>query len=159
MSSSSHSSAARGTSSANATASATSSTAPPFTGFSKTYTSPTLSTPTLGGGQGADGGGSAQQNAQGQQAPNASTSLYLYTFLATLILLLGVSSAIVARSICLRRRHRRMVADALANGTWLPPPARPRVDLRKKPRLWDAWVQPPMLGAYSFGAGGGKGAD
>ncbi|KAJ6587978.1 hypothetical protein B0H19DRAFT_196703 [Mycena capillaripes] len=75
----------------------------------------------------------------------------VYTFLATLILLLGVSSAIVFRSILLRRRHRRMVAEAIANGTWNPPAPRVRVDLRKKPRLWDAWVAPPLLSVVQGG--------
>ncbi|KAJ7764447.1 hypothetical protein B0H14DRAFT_371057 [Mycena olivaceomarginata] len=75
------------------------------------------------------------------------TPRVVYTFLATLILLLGVSSAIVVRSLLLRRRHRRMVAEAIANGTWLPPTPRAKVDLRKKPRLWDAWVAPPLNAA------------
>ncbi|KAK0479881.1 hypothetical protein EDD18DRAFT_1206692 [Armillaria luteobubalina] len=64
-----------------------------------------------GNGNGNDGGGSL----------NSSASLYLYTFLATLILLLGVSAAIVFRSLILRRRHRRMIEEAIRNGTWIPP--------------------------------------
>ncbi|KAJ6587999.1 hypothetical protein B0H19DRAFT_1097657 [Mycena capillaripes] len=79
-------------------------------------------------------------------APCLASPPIVYTFLATLILLLGVSSAIVFRSLLLRRRHRRMIAEAIANGTWVPPTPRVRVDLRKKPRLWDAWVAPPVLG-------------
>ncbi|KAJ7021170.1 hypothetical protein C8F04DRAFT_1141768, partial [Mycena alexandri] len=84
-----------------------------------------------------------------------------YTFLATLILLLAVSSAIVVRSLLLRRRHRRMVAEAIANGTWVPPAPRLRVDLRKKPRLWDAFLAPPPVvpipSSSSANAGGGVG--
>ncbi|KAL4253547.1 hypothetical protein AB1N83_013648 [Pleurotus pulmonarius] len=71
-----------------------------------------------------------------------SASLYLYTFLATLVLLLGVSSAIVVRSLILRRRHRRMIEEAIRNGTWVPPAASSsrRVDLSKKPKMYEAWI-------------------
>ncbi|KAF8624319.1 hypothetical protein AX15_005948 [Amanita polypyramis BW_CC] len=75
-----------------------------------------------------------------------SATLYLYTFLATLVLLLIVSAAIVVRSFILRRRHRRAIEEAIRNGT-LPTVLaagfghRPRVDLSKKPRLWDAWIE------------------
>ncbi|KAF9067990.1 hypothetical protein BDP27DRAFT_1364518 [Rhodocollybia butyracea] len=73
-----------------------------------------------------------------------SASLYLYTFLATLVLLLGVSAAIVIRSLVLRRRHRRMIEEAIRNGTYVSPSvlahSRGRVDLAKKPKLWEATV-------------------
>ncbi|KAJ6522434.1 hypothetical protein DFH09DRAFT_1421955 [Mycena vulgaris] len=84
------------------------------------------------------------------------SSIVLYTFLATLILLLGVSSAIVARSLLLRRRHRRMAEEAIANGTWVPPAPRVKVDLRKKPRLWDASLAPPMNVPVRGGGGEGE---
>ncbi|KAJ2914670.1 hypothetical protein MD484_g5737, partial [Candolleomyces efflorescens] len=69
----------------------------------------------------------------------------VYTFLATLVLLLSVSAAIVIRSFILRRRHRRMVEEAIRNGTWVPqnvPPSgrAPRVDLSKKPVMWEAYL-------------------
>ena len=67
----------------------------------------------------------------------------VYTFLATLVLLLAVSGAIVIRSFVLRRRHRLMVEEAIRNGTWVPPtaPTRPpRVDLSKTPTLWEAYL-------------------
>jgi len=57
---------------------------------------------------------------------STSSSMYLYTFLATLLILLGVSSAIVLRSIVLRRRQRRMIEAAIADGTWVPPRGRHR---------------------------------
>ncbi|KAG6864161.1 hypothetical protein C0991_011979 [Blastosporella zonata] len=77
--------------------------------------------------------------------------MYLYTFLATLILLLAASSVIIIRSIVLRRRHQRMVEEAIRNGTWPPPSPggsgsfgrggnRRGVDLSKKPKLWEAYV-------------------
>ncbi|KAJ7632061.1 hypothetical protein B0H17DRAFT_1217615 [Mycena rosella] len=55
----------------------------------------------------------------GLAASAAAACPAVYTFLATLILLLGVSSAIVVRSLLLRRRHAHMVAEAIANGTWV----------------------------------------
>ncbi|KAJ3808702.1 hypothetical protein F5876DRAFT_67060 [Lentinula aff. lateritia] len=86
-------------------------------------------------GSGSDSGGSLANSA----------SLYLYTFLATLVLLLGVSAAIVVRSLVLRRRHRRMVEEAIRNGTYVPPSviatARGRVDLAMKPKMWEATVR------------------
>jgi hypothetical protein len=70
--------------------------------------------------------------------------LIVYTFLATLVLLLSVSAAIVIRSYILRRRHRREIEEAIRNGTWIPPAAvgrsSARVDLSKKPRMWEAYV-------------------
>lgn len=70
--------------------------------------------------------------------------LIVYTFLATLVLLLSVSAAIVVRSYILRRRHRREIEEAIRNGTWIPPSAlgrsAARVDLSKKPRMWDAYL-------------------
>lgn len=82
--------------------------------------------------------------------------LYLhtvYTFLATLVLLLSVSAAIVARSFVLRRRHRLMMEEAIRNGTWIPPvpgsgASRPRVDLSKKPVMWEAYLGGGERSAY-----------
>ncbi|KIY50245.1 hypothetical protein FISHEDRAFT_71854 [Fistulina hepatica ATCC 64428] len=72
---------------------------------------------------------------------SGSASLYLYTFLATLVLLLGVSAAIVIRSIMLRRQHRRLIEEAIRNGTWVLPPAQAaKVDLSKKPRMYEVYV-------------------
>ncbi|KNZ78564.1 hypothetical protein J132_11202 [Termitomyces sp. J132] len=82
---------------------------------------------------------------------NTSATLYLYTFLATLVLLLSVSAAIILRSLILRRRHQRLVAEAMRNGTWVPPSPGAtgpfllgsggrRVDLTKKPKMWEAFV-------------------
>jgi len=87
----------------------------------------------------------------------SSASLYLYTFLATLVLLLSVSAAIILRSLLMRRRHRRMVEEAIRNGTWIPPSpgglgfgfgtrsARDRIDPAKKPKMWDAFVHDPKI--------------
>ncbi|KAJ7450871.1 hypothetical protein FB451DRAFT_1410195 [Mycena latifolia] len=102
-------------------------------------TFPTDSPPVLPTAAGSGGGGQPDNN------PQSSAQLYLYTFLATLILLLGVSPVIVLRSLLLLRRRRRMVEAAIADGTWVPPAPRVKVDLRKKPRLWDAYLAPPIV--------------
>ncbi|TFK27240.1 hypothetical protein FA15DRAFT_666533 [Coprinopsis marcescibilis] len=78
-----------------------------------------------------------RQNANPRLQPSP-----VYTFLATLVLLLSVSAAIVIRSFVLRRRHRLMVEEAIRNGTWVPSAQSraPRVDLSKKPVLWEAYM-------------------
>jgi hypothetical protein len=74
-----------------------------------------------------------------------SSSLYLFTFLATLFLLLFVSSAIILRSFILRRRFRQRIEEAILAGVIVPNPtgrvSRRRV-LGEKPRLWEARVFP-----------------
>ncbi|TDL22118.1 hypothetical protein BD410DRAFT_788805 [Rickenella mellea] len=70
--------------------------------------------------------------------PTGSSTLYLFTFLATLLLLLAVSTAIVVRSFIIRRRFRRRVEEALAQGIYLPNAHGRRRDFGEKPILWDA---------------------
>ena len=72
-----------------------------------------------------------------------------FTFLATLLLLLAVSCAIVLRSLIIRRRFQNRVQDALAQG--MMQQATPgagghggRRLLGEKPRTWDAWLAPPL---------------
>jgi hypothetical protein len=69
----------------------------------------------------------------------------VYTFLATLVLLLGVSLAIVLRSLCLRRRHRRMVEEAIRNGTFHPGMLNPAIDARDRWRMRQNGVVPTPL--------------
>ncbi|KAH7882594.1 hypothetical protein F5I97DRAFT_1931153 [Phlebopus sp. FC_14] len=75
-----------------------------------------------------------------QTSLTSSAALY-----PTLVLLLAVSSAIVIRSLILRRRHQRLVEEAIRAGTWVPhqfgPEGRRRRDIGEKPRMWDAWIQ------------------
>ncbi|KAG8215499.1 hypothetical protein J3R82DRAFT_9133 [Butyriboletus roseoflavus] len=64
---------------------------------------------------------------------------------ATLVLLLSVSSAVVIRSLILRRRHHRLVEEAIRTGTWMPrrfdsEAGRRRRDIGQKPKLWEAWL-------------------
>ncbi|KAG1850101.1 hypothetical protein C8R48DRAFT_778361 [Suillus tomentosus] len=81
------------------------------------------------------------------QNPMASTSMSYTALIATLVLLLAVSSAIVIRSLILRRRHQRIVEEAIRAGTWLPHQpydprgSRRRRDVGKKPKLWEAWLR------------------
>ncbi|KAF5366655.1 hypothetical protein D9757_012767 [Collybiopsis confluens] len=116
---------------------------------SSSSSSASVQTTTPSGGGGGGNGtntGNNQDNGNNGNVAN-SASLYLYTFLATLVLLLGVSGAIVVRSLVLRRRHRRMIEEAIRNGTYIPPNilagARGKVDLAKKPRMWEANVYRP----------------
>ncbi|KAG2143737.1 hypothetical protein DEU56DRAFT_792494 [Suillus clintonianus] len=92
-------------------------------------------------------GSSATSSDNTEPSLTSSAALYLYTFLATLVLLLAVSSAIVIRSLILRRRHQRIVEEAIRAGTWLPHQSydprgsRRRRDIGKKPKLWEAWLR------------------
>ncbi|OCB85094.1 hypothetical protein A7U60_g7719 [Sanghuangporus baumii] len=99
---------------------------------------------------------SNDDNNQGSFA--TTSSLYLFTFLATLLLLLAISCAIVIRSLVIRRRFQRRVQEALAEGYVFPPNAGPgatpglggfgaaarrRFDVGEKPKMWDAHIAPP----------------
>ncbi|KAG1738023.1 hypothetical protein EDB19DRAFT_1829310 [Suillus lakei] len=92
-------------------------------------------------------GSTATSSGSAEPSLTSSAALYLYTFLATLVLLLAVSSAIVIRSLILRRRHQRIVEEAIRAGTWLPHQpydhrgSRRRRDIGKKPKLWEAWLR------------------
>ncbi|KAF9219159.1 hypothetical protein BS17DRAFT_789921 [Gyrodon lividus] len=95
------------------------------------------------------------------QSSNSST-LYLFTFLATLFVLLLISSSIAFRSFVLRRRFRRGYERALADGLvtdidgatlagglgidglgGVSGRSRGGVKLGAKPLLWETWVQRP----------------
>jgi hypothetical protein len=64
---------------------------------------------------------------------------------ATLLLLLAISVVIVGRSIVIRRRARRVIEDAIRNGTWLPQAGRPVVKLGEKPKLFDVHTTVPAI--------------
>lgn len=79
------------------------------------------------------------------------SNLYLYTFLATLLLLLAISVLIVGRSIFIRRRARRMMEEGIRNGTFPPQSGRPVARFGAKPKLFDVYTtrngtlgQPPL---------------
>lgn len=73
------------------------------------------------------------------------TSLYLYTFIATIALLLVIFGALVARTIHLRRRRNAAYLAAIAAGTYVTPPhnGKRRYDpLLPKPALWEVHTTP-----------------
>ncbi|KAH9854688.1 hypothetical protein C2E23DRAFT_61575 [Lenzites betulinus] len=81
------------------------------------------------------------------------SSLFRFTFLATLFLLLAISSAIIMRGIFLRRRFRRRIEEAIAAGVLLSPSdegpggfgrSGGRRKL-KRPVLFDVSVLPPYF--------------
>ena len=57
------------------------------------------------------------------------------------MLLLGVSAAIVLRSMALRMRHRRMIEEAIRNGTYIPPSARPAFRASDRPKMYDVYIE------------------
>ncbi|KZT21761.1 hypothetical protein NEOLEDRAFT_1138969 [Neolentinus lepideus HHB14362 ss-1] len=106
----------------------------------------------------------ASSSSTGSSSPGlaSSSSLYLYTFLATLILLLSISAAIVFRSLIIRQRHRRLIQQAILDGTYVPgvfppPPGgrgrlggRERKELGPKPVMYEAWTVLPGE-SFSYG--------
>lgn len=93
----------------------------------------TSSVPTTTDATGGDGG-----------RGDTSSSLYLFTFLATLFLLLFVSCAIVLRSFILRRRFRRSMEEAIAAGILFtgPQTGYRKRNIGEKPVMWDVSVAP-----------------
>ncbi|OSD07233.1 hypothetical protein PYCCODRAFT_1463529 [Trametes coccinea BRFM310] len=132
------------------------------TSTNSTSSFPTSSSSTLNGSNSAffpspttDGAAASTSPAAGEPGP-PSSSLYLFTFLATLFLLLAISSAIIMRGIFLRRRFRRRLEEAIAAGVLLSPTddgpggsgRSPRRKLRR-PVLYDVSVLPPFFSTSS----------
>ncbi|KAJ7095915.1 hypothetical protein B0H15DRAFT_827603 [Mycena belliarum] len=78
---------------------------------------------------------------------NSNSNLYLFTFLATLILLLAVSCSVVARAIIVRRRFRRRVDRAMAQGLVLAPGEQGShaLSFGTEPKLFDVWLSDRKL--------------
>lgn len=68
------------------------------------------------------------------------TPFAYHTLPATLLLLLAISVLIVGRSIFIRRRARRMMEEAMRNGTLPPQTGRPSVKFGAKPKLFDVYT-------------------
>ncbi|KAG0698368.1 hypothetical protein DFH29DRAFT_941437 [Suillus ampliporus] len=83
------------------------------------------------------------------QQPSTSTTLYLFTFLATLFVLLLISASIIFRSFLVRRRFRQRVEGALAQGVFfeLPPSGFGLTSrfIGEKPSVHEAWVEQDVL--------------
>ncbi|KAL5493004.1 hypothetical protein ACEPAI_4452 [Sanghuangporus weigelae] len=85
------------------------------------------------GGGGGGGGGGGNNN---QFASPAASNLY-----PTLVLLLLVSGAVVARSITLRVRARRAIEESIRNGTYVPLPRGLNGTNVPKPEFYDAHIK------------------
>ena len=85
--------------------------------------------------------------------PDARVGRASFTFLATLFLLLAISSAIIMRGIFLRRRFRRRLEEAIAAGVLLSPNddgsggfgGRSSRRKLQRPTLFDVSVLPPYF--------------
>ncbi|KAH8111201.1 hypothetical protein DFH11DRAFT_1615953 [Phellopilus nigrolimitatus] len=139
------------TSSAPSTAAGATSTAPP---------APFTPVPIpSSGGPGPSQSGPPNNVPQSNAFPQSTASnLYLYTFLATLVLLLLVSGAVILRSMTLRVRARRALEEAIRNGTYVPPsrfsPGGSAAGAAPEPPpcLFDAHVKDLERG-YGYGSG------
>ncbi|PCH40078.1 hypothetical protein WOLCODRAFT_162076 [Wolfiporia cocos MD-104 SS10] len=117
---------------------------------SPTPTTPATGTPPTLSSTASETASATTSNANSGSHTTPS-SLYLFTFLATLFLLLFVSGAIVLRSFILRRRFRRRIEEAIAAGVVLAPQnAGSSRSYRKleKPELWDALLAPAADDAW-----------
>ncbi|CAE6400956.1 unnamed protein product [Rhizoctonia solani] len=106
--------------------------------------------PTNGGNNGNNGNGNGNGFNSGG---GVNSTLYLFTFLTTLLLLLAVSCGIVIRSFVLRRRFHRRVEEAIAAGVLLPGQGDVgmgpgghigtfRRPIGEKPKMWEVWINP-----------------
>lgn len=57
---------------------------------------------------------------------------------ATIVLLLLVSITIIARSYALRRRQQALIAEAIANGTYVPP--KKPGEVGEKPKMYEIFI-------------------
>ncbi|EGN97997.1 hypothetical protein SERLA73DRAFT_182816 [Serpula lacrymans var. lacrymans S7.3] len=111
---------------------------------SSSPTSPTPSSPT----QSPTPSSSSSSNTDSGQPGTTSSTLYLFTFLATLFVLLLISSAIILRSFVLRRRFRRRVEEAIAAGIYIDVAPRAAAGSRtfrvlgEKPKFYETWITP-----------------
>ncbi|TCD64458.1 hypothetical protein EIP91_004062 [Steccherinum ochraceum] len=77
----------------------------------------------------------------------------VYTFLATLVLLIAISALVITRTFVLRRRQRLLIEEAIRNGTYVPPPTgQPKVKV-EKPVLWDVYLEEMVVGDGGSSAG------
>lgn len=81
--------------------------------------SSTSSTPTTTNSQGPSS--SNQSFPGGNLGTSGNTSLYLFTFLITIVVLGTIAAGLLVRAYIVRRRFQRRVEDALREGRPLPP--------------------------------------
>ncbi|KAJ7794138.1 hypothetical protein B0H14DRAFT_3159195 [Mycena olivaceomarginata] len=78
-------------------------------------------------------------SASSDQLKDPQSNLYIFTFIATLSLLLAVSCAIICRACYRRRRFRRSVRHAMDQGMVLAPPDQ-GIKFVSPPKLYDVWL-------------------
>ncbi|KAG8882552.1 hypothetical protein FRB98_003593 [Tulasnella sp. 332] len=88
---------------------------------------------------------SSSGSSSGGLGGGGNNSLYLYTFLITLLILFGVSCGIVVRSIVLRRRFRQQIQIAIDTGMALPQHvaasrAGRRHQFGERPKMHEVWL-------------------
>ncbi|KAK1227479.1 hypothetical protein PQX77_009525 [Marasmius sp. AFHP31] len=93
--------------------------------------------PTAFPSEGPRGGPGWREREDQQQSRSAS--MYVYAFIATVAILLCLSAVIAFRSLRARQQYRRMVEEAIRNGTYVPGRSG-GVDLGRKPVVWEAWL-------------------
>ncbi|KAH7339740.1 hypothetical protein B0J17DRAFT_656586 [Rhizoctonia solani] len=109
-------------------------------------------TNTANGGNNGNNGNNGNGNGF-NSGGGVNSTLYLFTFLTTLLLLLAVSCGIVIRSFVLRRRFHRRVEEAIAAGVLLPGQGDMgmgpgghigafRRPIGEKPKMWEVWINP-----------------
>jgi len=84
---------------------------------------------------------------QGSSMTSSPSTLYIYTFLVTVALVTGLSTAVVGRTYFLRRRYRRFIEHAVRTGAYIPYAQGQWEKLVKtqRPILHDAYI---TLGSY-----------
>ncbi|KAJ7069831.1 hypothetical protein C8F01DRAFT_1114210 [Mycena amicta] len=83
----------------------------------------------------------ASATSSSSSSPSLNSNLYLFTFIATLLILLFVSSGVIIRALFLRAMHRRRVDRALAQGLVLfPEQGSNKLSFGVQPKLFDVWL-------------------
>ncbi|KAF7346258.1 hypothetical protein MSAN_01853000 [Mycena sanguinolenta] len=83
---------------------------------------------------------SPSPSSSGASIKDPNSNLYLFTFLATLIILLVVSTFIIFRACYRRLRLRRNVHRAMEQGLVLAPPDSRGFKFVSPPKLYDVWL-------------------
>ncbi|CAE6511226.1 unnamed protein product [Rhizoctonia solani] len=115
-----------------------------------------IASPTNGGNNGGNNGNNNFNSGGG-----VNSTLYLFTFLTTLLLLLAVSCGIVIRSFVLRRRFHRRVEEAIAAGVLLPGQGdigmgpgggigALRRPIGEKPKMWQVWIDTSNNSSHTY---------
>ncbi|KAJ6508860.1 hypothetical protein C8R45DRAFT_969069 [Mycena sanguinolenta] len=83
--------------------------------------------------------GTPSPSSSGAPIKDPNSNLYLFTFLATLIILLAVATFVTCRACYLRLRLRRNIHRAMEQGLVLAPPDQ-GFKFVSPPKLYDVWL-------------------